>query len=85
MTASCIRRDPAVTTATDSFTGCLDCIFLRGFASVAHVLGMPYDERLVGELTQNKLHLKAEVKFGPIPDKHFPSDHLPICCGIHME
>ena len=82
MIASCNRRDPAVTNATGNFAGCLDYIFLRGFASVAHVLGMPYDEKLSGESPQNESHLKADVKFGPIPDKHFPSDHLPICCGI---
>lgn len=71
-----------MTNATGNFTGCLDYIFLRGFASVAHVLGMPYDEKLSGE---SKSHLKAMVNFGPIPDEHFPSDHLPICCGINIE
>ena len=85
MTASCKRRDPAVTNATGNFTGCLDYIFLRGFASVAHVLGLPYEEGLSGELTQNEPHLKPEVKFGPIPDEHFPSDHLPVCCVIKLD
>ena len=74
-----------MTNATGNFNGCLDYIFLRGFALVAHVLGMPYDERLYGDSTQNEPHLNAEVKFGPIPDKHFPSDHLCICCGVKIE
>ena len=74
-----------MTNATGNFTGCLDYIFLRGFASVAHVLGMPYDEKLSGESTQNESHLEAGVKFGPIPDEHFPSDHLPICCGVNIQ
>jgi len=62
---------PLFTTKTDEFSGWIDHIWVSGDVSVDMVLAPPIRR---GDLFANR---KAR-DFEPIPDKFFPSDHLPI-------
>ena len=62
--------------------GCLDYIFLRGPFTVIEVLEMPYEEKQDSDGAFKDL--RKSVRFGPIPNAAFPSDHLSICCGVQL-
>ncbi|MEW5307672.1 MAG: hypothetical protein WDW36_010050 [Sanguina aurantia] len=63
-------REPVLTTKTASFSGTLDYVFIsRQHFQVEAVLEMPYTEPA-------EWRSPMEVKWGPIPDSNWPSDHL---------
>ena len=66
-----------MTNITPSFRGCLDYIWLSvGHWDVEDTLSMPYCEEDGPD--------PANIRFGPIPNETFPSDHLAIACTIHL-
>jgi len=71
-----LRHRPLFTTKTEDFAGWIDHVFVGPGVSVRMVLSTPV---AAGSLTAN-----TEMRtFDPIPNRHFPSDHLPV--GIVAE
>jgi len=67
-------QEPKLTTCTPSFSGCLDYIWLTSANwHVTEVLRMP---RGSSHRDQNG----KSSPFPPIPNAHFPSDHLVMAC-----
>lgn len=66
-----------MTNITASFRGCLDYVWLSaGHWQVKDTLSMPYSEEDGPD--------PADIAFRPIPNEHFPSDHLAIACTIEL-
>ena len=64
-------QQPLFTTKTDEFQGWIDHIWVSDAVKVDMVLSPPIRS---GDLEAS---LKAR-QFSPIPNKNYPSDHLPI-------
>ncbi|GIL47037.1 hypothetical protein Vafri_3872 [Volvox africanus] len=70
-------REPPLTTRTATFAGCLDYIFVSPqHFDVTSTLDFPYDLPLGSyDTVRDPL---SDVKFPPIPNGAFPSDHLSL-------
>ena len=75
--AACLGREPPITNSTAHFRGALDYIWFAGADdfSVDSVLEMPYADSALRP---------DDVELQPIPDDHFPSDHLAIAAKVQL-
>ncbi|GIL59916.1 hypothetical protein Vafri_14576 [Volvox africanus] len=94
LNAEAFGREPPLTTRTASWAGCIDFVWLsRGDFSVASALAMPYDDGGLpplgpdadstggcgrGSRAPTWCDPLSDVRFSPIPDEFFPSDHLAV-------
>jgi len=68
---------PLLTTKTDDFSGWIDHIFLSSTVEATHVLTPPILRASLTASLENRA-------FAPMPNKAYPSDHLPIGAVVRV-
>lgn len=73
---SLLGHEPPVTNRTDKFAGCLDYVFFSPaeWTPLTH-LGLPYEYEAENDAATKD---PMRVLLPPLPNRQFPSDHLPI-------